>query len=60
MMPSESIHCALEKCQCVVTAPIAGASGDPQPAYCSEICLESETREEETNCPCGHPACDTP
>ncbi|HVA37356.1 MAG TPA: hypothetical protein VNJ51_07065 [Candidatus Dormibacteraeota bacterium] len=46
------IVCAHGRCSCPVTA----ASG-PE-SYCSDYCLDAETRpEDEDFCLCGHPEC---
>lgn len=46
--------CEYPKCNCTVTAtPETGG-------YCSEICRERDTDDEEmeVSCECGHPQCD--
>jgi hypothetical protein len=60
-MPTEKIACANEPCECMVTAAIdEETGGEPGEAYCSDYCSDSATSEEEENCACGHPACDSP
>ena len=60
-MPSEKIACAHEPCECFVEAQIAPETGgEPAEAYCSGYCSGNATQEEEENCACGHPPCDSP
>ncbi|HEY8297614.1 MAG TPA: hypothetical protein VIG32_06285 [Candidatus Baltobacteraceae bacterium] len=50
----ETIACAHDLCNCVVTESIEGV------AYCSDACRAAATAIESDTCPCGHPPCDTP
>ena len=53
-MSSHTQPCEYEMCKCTVTGGIEGAS------YCSAICRERDTTDEETeeNCECAHSPCD--
>jgi hypothetical protein len=46
--------CEYSLCNCQATGNTAGA------AYCSEICRDRDTNDEEMEvaCECGHPPCD--
>ena len=45
----------------MVDAPLnEDTGGEPGEAYCSGYCSSRATAEEEDNCGCGHPACDSP
>ena len=47
--------CEYELCNCTVTGRSEGGA-----AYCSEICRERDSKDEEleTACECGHSPCD--
>ena len=46
--------CEYQECNCQVVAGTEGA------AYCSEVCEQRDTSDEENElvCACGHPPCD--
>jgi hypothetical protein len=46
--------CEYTLCNCMVAATVSG------PVYCSDICRERDTSDEEAEvaCECGHPPCD--
>lgn len=46
--------CAHPECNCMVV------QGIDAPAYCSEVCEDLDTTDEEVEatCSCGHPPCD--
>jgi hypothetical protein len=48
--------CEYEMCNCTVTGGTEGA------AYCSEVCRERDSSDEEmeNGCECGHSPCDEP
>jgi len=51
----ETIGCAQELCNCVITADIGSEK------YCSDACQATvEDAIESETCKCGHPPCDTP
>jgi hypothetical protein len=51
----ETIECAHDLCNCMVTAEIQTEE------YCSQACKDAdENGIEAETCPCGHPQCDVP
>ena len=58
-MNTETIECAHDICQCMVTSRISDTF-DPAEAFCSEDCRAADNDEETEVCACGHSPCDTP
>ena len=60
-MTNEKMHCSNEKCECMASAGIDPAIGEPGETYCGDYCREAYATEEEMDtCACGHPECDSP
>ena len=51
----ETIGCAHDLCNCVITAEIQSEK------FCGDACRNAvENSLESATCPCGHPPCDSP
>jgi hypothetical protein len=59
-MSREMTECSNPKCECLTAASIDPSAGEPGEAYCGDYCRDAEASEEQDNCACGHPACDSP
>ncbi len=53
-------ECSHPKCECMASATIDPAIGEPDETFCSEYCRAAYAGEEESVCACGHPECDSP
>jgi hypothetical protein len=59
-MSSEMMQCSHPQCECMAAATIDPQIGEPDETFCSPYCRSAYSGEEEQNCACGHPECDSP